>query len=390
MTLTPLQRKAVLLTQQLVRINTVNPPGNEWVCARFLGAMLKKAGFDVKYHEEIKGRTNVVALLKGNGARLPLCFSGHLDTVSLGATPWKNAPFTGKMSRGKILGRGSSDMKSGCAAMVVASCALAREKNRRSGLLLVLTADEEKSCHGSFYLAGHKGLLPKAGACIVCEPTANYPLIGHKGSLWLRCTTAGVTAHGSMPEKGVNAIYKATQAIERLRRFRFKHTHPVLGNCTLNVGTIRGGENTNSVPDTAEFTVDIRTVTTIDRIKLLLALKQCLGPEVTVKVITDVQGFASDPNDPWIQEVYATAGGMLKEKISPRAAVYFTDAAALKPALGNPPTIIWGPGEPDQAHTTNEFCRIDRIAKAVSAYDEIGRKWIREAPAQTHVAAQRI
>jgi succinyl-diaminopimelate desuccinylase len=371
-----LHRRALALAKKLISINTVNPPGNEYWCAYLLGSLLKRAGFAVQYHELAEGRTNVIAALKGGGPGAPLCFCGHLDTVPLGTAPWKRDPFKGIVSRGKLWGRGASDMKSGLAAMIASSLELARIERRKAGLLLVLTADEEKSCNGSVYLASKKGPLPRAGALVIAEPTSNYPLIGHKGSLWIRCRTAGVSAHGSMPEKGVNAIYTAARAIERLRTFKFGPSHPLLGPCTLNVGTIQGGQNTNSVPDTAEFTVDIRTVSKESNRDIFMRIQRFLGPEVVVETITDVQGIATSPSDPWVRDVFAIAGTVLGEKVRARTAPYFTDGAPLKPALGNPPTIIMGPGDPSQAHTTDEYCSMTRLCEAVDMYFEIGKKWL--------------
>ena len=96
---------------------------------------------------------------------------------------------------------------------------------------------------------------------MVAEPTCNYPFVGHKGAFWLLGRTSGVTAHGSMPARGVNAVYEAARAAVRLEQFRFEVTpHPVLGAPTLNVGTLHGGLNVNSIPDLAEIGIDIRTI----------------------------------------------------------------------------------------------------------------------------------
>ena len=103
--------------------------------------------------------------------------------------------------------------------------------------------------------------LGGAGAIVIAEPTGNYPYVGHKGALGLHAQTTGVTVHGSMPECGVNAIYKAARAVTMLERLGFEVTpHPVLGSPTLNVGTIAGGLNINSVPDGALIGIDIRTI----------------------------------------------------------------------------------------------------------------------------------
>ena len=115
----------------------------------------------------------------------------------------------------------------------------------------MITAGEETGCEGAFHLLQDKA-LGRAGAVVVAEPTSNYPFVGHKGAFWLRAKATGVTAHGSMPDKGVNAIYKAARAVGKLEAFRFQNPpHDLMGQATLNVGTIRGGLNINSVPDEA-------------------------------------------------------------------------------------------------------------------------------------------
>src|SRR5687767_5453602 len=239
----------VELTRELLRFNTINPPGAEQACAQHVGALLKRAGFQVDYAEFAPTRTSLVARLGNGRGKRPLGFTGHIDTVPLGAAQWKVDAFGASMEGGRLYGRGASDMKGGVAAFVVAALKAAEELKRGPGVTLVITADEECGCGGAAHLVAKGGLLGEVGALVIGEPTANYPLVGHKGALWLEATTRGITAHGSMPERGDNAIYKAAAAISRLRKFDFEApSHALMGTPTLNVGTIRGGLNINSVP----------------------------------------------------------------------------------------------------------------------------------------------
>ena len=112
---------AVELTRSLLNFNTINPPGAEQACAQFVGDLLKAAGFTVDYAEFAATRTSVVARIGGVNGRRPLGFTGHIDTVPLGATEWKRDAFGASLEGGKLYGRGSSDMKSGVAAFVVAA-----------------------------------------------------------------------------------------------------------------------------------------------------------------------------------------------------------------------------------------------------------------------------
>jgi len=366
--------QAVALTRELVRFDTVNPPGNERPCAERVGASLEAAGFAVTYHAFGPGRASLVARI-GRG-ELPLCFTGHLDTVPLGAARWSRDPHAGEMEGGRLYGRGASDMKSGVAAFVVAATRLAPHLARTPGLVLVVTAAEETGCEGAAALAARSGALGDAGAIVVAEPTANYPFVGHKGALWLRAQTTGVSAHGSMPERGVNAIYKAARAVTQLERFAFDvRPHAVLGGPTLNVGVIRGGLNVNSVPDACVFEIDIRTIPDQKHGQILERLGERLGEDVALETVTGAEGVWTDPQHPWVRQVFELAAPIVGARPEVRGAPYFTDASYLTPAYGNAPTVIVGPGELHLAHQTDEYCLVERIEQAADLFTEIGRRW---------------
>ena len=360
------------LTRKLLAFNTINPPGNERVCAEYLGGLLADAGFGISYYEFAKDRTSLVAQLAGAGDKPPICFSGHTDTVPFGDAEWARDPFAGEIEGDRLFGRGASDMKGGVAAMVIAALRLARMPERAAGILLVITAGEEMACVGALHLAELDGELAEAGALVVGEPTANYPFVGHKGAMWLHARTTGVAAHGSMPEKGVNAIYKAADAVRRLQAFDFGvPPHPILGSPTLNVGTISGGVNINSVPDRATLSVDIRLIPGQQIADVVESLRRHLGREVELELEIGASSVATDPEHEWVRQVFNIMEPILGERPTPAGATYFTDASALMAPLGNPPTVILGPGEPGLAHKTDEFCYIHKIEQAIEAYTEI-------------------
>ena len=371
---------ALDIARDLVRMDTRNPPGREVECAHYLGDMLAGAGLEVSYHEFAPGRTSLVAVLRGEGdaanGKKPLCFGGHIDVVPLGAKEWSVDPFGAEIADGRLYGRGSTDMKSGVAAFVHAAMKLAADGARGcADIVLAICAGEETGCEGSSHL-GRIGALGGMGAIVVAEPTANYPVLGHKGALWLRVETEGVTAHGSMPEQGVNAIYRAARAVTKLEDFDFNaKPHELLGRSTLNVGTIEGGQNLNSVPDRAAFTVDIRTLPDQDHDRIVSGLEGYLGEDSRIGRIVDVGGVHTPHTHPWIREVYALMEPVLGESIEPRGAPYFTDASALTPACGRPPTVILGPGEMHMAHQTDEYCPVAHIAQAAEAYEALARLW---------------
>ena len=365
---------AVELTRELVRIDTINPTSPERPCAERAGRLLEDAGFSVSMHEFAPGRTSVVARREGSGPSL--CFAGHLDTVPLGAAPWKHAPHGGEIDSGKLYGRGSSDMKSGVAAMVAAALQLARAPLRKAGLTLVLVAGEETGCEGAAHLARTSGALGTASAMIVGEPTGNVPVIGHKGALWLRARTRGVTAHGSMPSMGVNAVVKAARAVLAMSEFRFDVApDPLLGAPTLNIGTLQGGLNVNSVPDEAVIGIDMRTIPAQRHGEIRDRLQRLLGGEVELTPIVDLPGIRTAQDDPFVVTVMEAVSRVTGARASPGSATYFTDASVLTPAYGGVPTVVLGPGEMALCHQTDEHCRVDRIEQAVSAYVDVARSW---------------
>lgn len=364
------------LTRRLVRFDTVNPPGAERDCAQFLAAELERAGFAVRTFEHLDRRTSLVARIQGAADAIPLCLTGHLDTVPLGSTAWKLDPFGGEIDAGRIYGRGTSDMKGGIAAMVLAASDMVPHTRGGSGLTLVFTASEETGCQGAAFLASSKHALGRAGAVIVAEPTGNYPLLGHRGALWLRARTCGVSAHGSTPHLGVNAVYKAAKIVQKLESYRFNRAESVeLGGPTLSVGTLRGGHNVNTVPDEAVLEVDLRTLPAQRHSAVLADMRRFLGADVEVEPIIDLQGLFTDPHDPWVAEVFDLMERLLGERPVPRGAPYFTDASYLTPAYGGAPTIILGPGDTEQAHQTNESCSVARLEESVDVYRQLIRLW---------------
>ena len=364
------------LTRDLLAFNTINPPGMERACAKHLGAILEAAGFRTAYHEFAEARTSLVAEIGGDPDRPPICFTGHIDTVPLGATPWTKDAFSGATDGDRLYGRGSTDMKSGIAAFVASAVELAPLLAKSPGVVLVITASEEIGCEGAKFLNDAK-LLDRAGAIVVAEPTANYPYVGHKGLVWFEIETTGVTAHGSMPEVGENAINKMAHVIGDLEGFRFPvESHEVMGKPTLNVGTIRGGLNTNSVPDSATITVDMRTVPGIDHGHLCHSLATLLGPRgATVKPIVDTPSLYTEPEAEWVQEVFEVCTPFLDARPTPKTITFSTDGAFLKQGYGGVPAVILGPGEPKLAHQTDEWCSMARIEQSVDAFATIMRRW---------------
>ena len=372
-----MSRDAVALTRALLRFDTVNPPGRERDCARHAGALLKQWGFRVEYHEYDERRTQVIARAGGTREDKPLCLTGHLDVVPLGARAWTRDPFSGETDGDRLYGRGSSDMKAGVAAMLLACKAFANKLQGTPGVVLVLTAGEEGGCVGSRHLAQTQ-LLGKAGAMVVGEPSSNYPFVGHKGSLKFHARFRGVSAHGSMPQLGVNAIYKAAKAIPRLEAFEFgAQPHPVMGGPTLNVGTIEGGSSVNAVPDAASSGVDIRTGPGMQHDVLLDRIRGVIGEDAELDVFSDLPPVWTEPAQEWVQRVFEICRPYVGEAPEARTAPYMTDAANLLKVYAGAPAVVLGPGEAAMAHQTDEYCSMERIRQSVAIYEALIRDWCR-------------
>jgi len=369
--------EAISLTRSLLRFDTVNPPGRERDCARYAGGLLEEWGYRVDYHEYADSRTSVIARAGGSDAKAPLCLTGHLDVVPVGARPWTHDPFSGETAGDRLYGRGASDMKAGVAAILLAARAMAKRLAGTPGVVIVLTAAEEGGCIGSRHLSEQRKLLGKAGAMVVGEPTSNYPLVGHKGSVKFHARFKGVSAHGSMPHLGVNAIYKAARALGKLEAFDFGvPAHPVMGKPTLNVGTIAGGNTVNAVADSADIGVDIRTVPGMDHAALLRSLRDLMA-EAELDVFSDLGPVWTEPDQAWVQRVFEICRPYAEDRLEARTAPYMTDAANLLKAYAGAPTVVLGPGEAAMAHQTDEYCSMERIRQSVSIYEALIDDWTR-------------
>jgi len=360
----------IALAQALVQIDTTN--GNEAAAADLIAERLRALGIEVERYPLQPGRDSIIARLNKACEGPAICFSGHVDTVPLGAQPWAFNALSGQVTEDRIWGRGTTDMKAGVAAMVTAFERLHLSK-AGNHVVLVLSASEETGCQGAADIADKIGPV---GAMIIAEPTSGRVAIGHKGVLWLRLVTNGKAAHGSMPQNGVNAVELMVDAIGALRTLAFEVTpHPLLGSPTKNVGTILGGSATNIVPDRCECTLDVRLVPGLSADAARMAIADCVGPAVTIETVLALDAVATDADHAWIQSVVRTASEIEGSPRAPASVSYFTDASVLCPALNCPPVAIVGPGDPELAHQINESCSVSAIWRASQLYERLARDW---------------
>src|SRR5512139_2734286 len=185
------KRDLVDLTIQLVQAPTENPPGNERMAVQFLKPLLSKMGFKIKTVLSPKGRWNIIAEKRWGGGGRTLIFNGHLDVVPAGdPSQWKYPPFQGRLYKGRIYGRGSSDMKSGIAAFIHAISMIDRSRIhlQQGRIILHLVSDEESHGHQGTGFLTRMGEI-RGDAALVGEPTDLRPVIAHKGALWIKIST---------------------------------------------------------------------------------------------------------------------------------------------------------------------------------------------------------
>jgi succinyl-diaminopimelate desuccinylase len=357
----------------MVRVDTTNPPGAEAALARLLAERLEEAGMRTRLVPLGPGRESLVATLAAVDGDAPwLVLSGHLDTVPVGPERWSTPPFSAEIDGDRLLGRGSSDMKAGVAALVCAAEAAAAGGPGRRSLAFVATAGEEDGCHGARSVSG---LVPPADALLVAEPTNNQVAVGHKGVLWLRVETTGVAAHASTPERGDNAIVNLAAAIGRLEarvREAPAEEHALLGRPTFSVGRIDGGSATNIVPASARAWIDVRTTPAFPPDAAEGLVQEAAGERVSIVRELDLAAVATAADHPWVQRMRAAFGDVAET----RSMGYFTDASVLSAALGDAATVICGPGDPAQAHARDEWCSLSALQHAAEAYSEVCQSWM--------------
>jgi succinyl-diaminopimelate desuccinylase len=179
-----------------------------------------------------------------------------------------------------------------------------------------------------------------------------------------------------MPELGDNAIYHAVDAIQRLRQFDFHiPSDSLLGDPTLNVGTIAGGINVNSVPDSTVFDIDVRTVCGLEHNELSGRLGAYLGDKVKLRVSVDVPALSNDLNNPWIHRVAAVVESVTGVLSRERTVAFFSDGPILRQLFGEVPAVVLGPGEPSCAHKTDEWCGVEHIHECVAIYFKLLKDW---------------
>jgi succinyl-diaminopimelate desuccinylase len=261
--------EAVAFTADMIRIPTINPPGELYDdCTRLIGAQLHSCGFDVEYHAaegrpehtRTHPRVNVVGSRRGKNARPLVHLNGHVDVVPAG-DGWTMRPFGGEVRDGRVWGRGSGDMKAGIAAAVFAAEAIRRAGVELNGTVEISgTVDEESGGFAGVAFLAERQRLSRSRTDFVIIPEPLYVdriCIGHRGLYWFEIAMKGRIAHGSMPFHGVSAIDHMAVVLGRMRdmlqpRLAMRTTAmPVWPaaacHATLNINGINGGQPVDGI-----------------------------------------------------------------------------------------------------------------------------------------------
>ncbi len=359
------------LLRELIALPSVNPAfvpagdpsAGEGRVAAFLARRGRGAGLQVRRQPVAPGRENLLLSLPPTGrVRQRVILAPHLDTVGGAAAQFRPA-----QRNGRLYGRGACDTKGSVAAMFCALAAVARAAPRPAHTEIVLAAlvDEEDAQRGSRALAA-SGM--RADLAIVGEPTGLRVVTAHKGSLWLGLETRGRAAHGARPDLGRNAVVAMARVVTLLETeyapaLRCR-PHPLLGPATVSVGAIAGGVQPNIVPDRCEIRLDRRTLpgeTLAGVVRELRALLRLHGLSARLTNLKPVpcDPLETDPDLPLVRQFMDCAG-----QREPAGADFFCDAAVLGAA--GMPSVVFGPGRIDQAHTADEWVAVRQLERATA------------------------
>ena len=357
------------LLADLVRIDSINPEliegaAGEEEIARFVAGWLEHAGLEVEVEEVTPGRFNTVGIARGSGGGRTLLLNAHLDTVGVAGM---ERPFEPAVEDGRLHGRGSYDMKSGLAAIMLAGADAARAA-LRGDVIVTAVCDEEVASIGTARVAERY----RADAAIVSEPTEMRLALAHKGFVGFEVETKGRAAHGSRPDLGVDAIAHMGHVlvgIEELdRRLRAEPTHPLLGSGSLHASVIEGGQEFSSYPERCLLKGERRTVPGESREHVEGELRQLLGEiEGEIRVVVARQPFET-PADAEIAELVSRHAGSPEIVGVP----FWADSALLSSA--GIPTVVFGPAG-EGAHAVEEWVDLASAERCAEIYAGVAREF---------------
>lgn len=354
------------ILSRLVAFQTVCQTSNDslikWVESylRPLGARIQQIPGD---HP---GRSSLVATFGPEGSD-GIVLSGHSDVVPVEGQPWTTDPFELTLKDGKLLGRGSSDMKGFIACMLVGATTASKRRNElKRPLHLALSYDEEVGCVGIHSLLRTlKEQRFQARGCIIGEPTLLNVISGHKGKLAVKVTCHGHSAHSSNPAKGTSAILMAADLVQEIEKIHqdtavsgVKDETYEVPHSTLQVGVINGGVAVNIVPDHCEFLFEMRVVPGAkpdyfvnlvrDAASKLTSTKYPKGT-IDVQELNGYPSLHTADSNAFLKEVMTIRGKSTAGRVG-----FGTEGGLFQEYLGIP-VAVCGPGSIDRAHKADEY-----------------------------------
>lgn len=371
--------EVLTFARALIAAPSENPGGTEDEAAAIAAGILTGLGASPETILSDEGRPSVVASI-GSGDHPSLAWNGHLDVVPVGdVSNWDHGPWAGVVEGGRLIGRGSADMKGPVASALAAAAALRRAGIELGGTLTFhLAADEEHMGMYGTKVLWDRGLLVQ-DACIVGEPSDLRVGLAERGGAWITATAHGKAAHGSQPNLGVNAIASMARLLLRLPEVLPDREHPLVGRPSVNAAVITGGSAPNVVPDRCELVIDRRIVPGETDPAEVLAPFDRLAAEITrehpeVDLTFTLDGWTEAAEAAADSEIAGSARDAIAAERGARPAdVGFTGITDARFYINDAkiPTIILGPGSLTVAHTANEWVLVDDLVAAARIYARI-------------------
>jgi acetylornithine deacetylase len=339
----------------LVEIESVNPDlvaggSGEGPIASFVASWLSDAGLEVSLVEQVPGRPSVVGVLRGSGGGRSLMLNAHMDTVGAGGMA---SAFSPVIRDGRVYGRGACDMKASLAAIMLAA---RRAPRLRGDLLVCAVSDEEVASFGT------SSVLERFAADfgLVTEPTELRLCLAHKGFVWLEVETAGVAAHGSRADIGVDAIAAMGPVLTRLQALqnslRIGRRHPLLGSGSIHASLIQGGQELSTYPSRCVLKIERRTMP-----------GESVQDEIPgARVLLERSPSEVSSGHPLARAVSDAAGG--PEEIG---VAYWMDMALMNEA--GIPTVCFGPAGGGE-HADIEWVDLASVERCVEVYVEVAKR----------------
>ena len=378
------KKELVEFTQSLVRTKSLS--GQEEAVIKLIEKKMIALGYD---EVTIDSMGNILGRI-GSGEK-SILFDSHVDTVEVkDESKWDFPPFSGDIVDGRLHGRGSVDMKSAVAASIYAG-AIAKKMGFTSGKTVYVSCTVfEEDCDGENLKHLFKELDLKPGYVVICEPSDNVITLGHKGKAQVSIKTRGVSAHGSAPEKGVNAIYEMAEIIQRVDKANLELMRKGEMRGTLVMSRISSvSASLNAVPSECEVYLDRRIIPGETENDIRREMDQLIKDKnasweigtLHRKSWTGMEITYEPFHLAWkidlSHELAKACIAAYQENFGSEPNQYdFWDFStnAVTPVSMGIPTIGFGPGEYKLAHMRNESCKVDQILDACSFYARVIEK----------------